>query len=339
MKRWVFWVGIAISVLFLYLALRGLHLPQVWESIRSANLLWLIPAIAVYFIDVFFRACRWQILLRPSRKFNLREVFPMVTIGYFGNNVYPARAGELLRAILLKHRHQIPVSTSLATILIERIFDGVVMLGFIFLNLNEVSGLTSASGFIGSIRSLAFWGALAFIGALVIFFLAAMFPAHVQKLLGRVMNTILPARWRSGALDIIMRFLGGLKTLRTPVELILVFFTSAAVWLLETATYWFVMRAFAFEVSMFALMLMNGILNLSTTLPSAPGYIGTFDAPGIALLAAYGIPSAIAAGYILVLHATLWLPITLVGGFFFARESLDWSRELEGARAERQAPR
>jgi uncharacterized membrane protein YbhN (UPF0104 family) len=102
--------------------------------------------------------------------------------------------------------------------------------------------------------------------------------------------------------------------------------TSVVIWLLETGKYWFVMRAFPFQVSYFALMLMNGIVNLTTTLPSAPGYVGTFDAPGIALLEAYGITPEVAAGYTLVLHAALWLPITLVGAYYFARESLSWTK-------------
>jgi hypothetical protein len=80
---------------------------------------------------------------------------------------------------------------------------------------------------------------------------------------------------------------------------------------------------------------MNGIVNLSTTLPSAPGYIGTFDAPGIALLGAYGVAPSLAAGYTLVLHAALWLPVTLIGGYFFAREGINWSKELESVRTER----
>jgi uncharacterized membrane protein YbhN (UPF0104 family) len=96
------------------------------------------------------------------------------------------------------------------------------------------------------------------------------------------------------------------------------------------------MQAFPFNVNFFGLMLMNGILNLSTTLPSAPGYIGTFDAPGIAMLSAYGVAKTMAAGYTLVLHAALWLPITLLGGFFFAKEGLDWNKELEAARAEKE---
>ncbi len=77
-----------------------------------------------------------------------------------------------------------------------------------------------------------------------------------------------------------------------------------------------------------ALMLMNGIVNLTTTLPSAPGYVGTFDAPGIALLVAYGIPGEIAAGYTLVLHAALWFPITLLGAYYYLRQPLRWGKDL-----------
>jgi len=102
--------------------------------------------------------------------------------------------------------------------------------------------------------------------------------------------------------------------------------TSVVIWLLETGKYWFVMHAFPFEVDFFALMLMNGIVNLATTIPSAPGYIGTFDRPGIAVLEAFAVDKALAAGYTLVLHAALWLPITLLGAFYMARESISWGR-------------
>ncbi len=108
----------------------------------------------------------------------------------------------------------------------------------------------------------------------------------------------------------------------------MVFLTSAVIWLLETAKYWFVMHAFNFEVSFFTLMLMNGIVNLATTLPAAPGYIGTFDAPGIAVLTAYGVNQATATGYTLVLHAALWIPITLLGAYYMAKEGIQWNDSL-----------
>jgi glycosyltransferase 2 family protein len=109
----------------------------------------------------------------------------------------------------------------------------------------------------------------------------------------------------------------------------MVFITSVVIWLFETSKYWFVMHAFPFQVSFFALMLMNGIVNLATTLPSAPGYVGTFDAPGIALLTAYGVSGEIAAGYTLLLHVALWVPITALGVFYFAREGMRWGEKPE----------
>jgi hypothetical protein len=124
------------------------------------------------------------------------------------------------------------------------------------------------------------------------------------------------------------RFLDGLASLRSPANVLMVFLTSALIWLLETGKYWLVMQAFPFRVSFFALMLMNGIVNLATTIPSAPGYIGTFDAPGIAVLRAFGVDRAAAAGYTLVLHVALWLPITLLGAYYLAREGIRWSDQL-----------
>ncbi len=252
-----------------------------------------------------------------------------------GNNIFPARAGELLRSIVLKHRYDISISASLASIIVERIIDGVVMLGFIFFNLTELNKLTDSSGFVGSIRALALWGSVAFIGALLFFLLAAKFP-HKTETFIRWVAKIFPQKWHEKILNIGLRFITGIEALNSWKSLSIVLGTSVVIWLLETSVYWVVMRAFPMQVSFFGLMLMNGILNLSTTLPSAPGYIGTFDAPGIALMSAYGIDKSLAAGYTLVLHAALWLPVTLLGAYFFAREGLNWSKELETARAEKE---
>ncbi len=333
MKKWQFWLGVFISVVFIWLALRGLRLDQFWGAVRSANYWWLLPGIAIYFVAVWARAWRWHYLLRPIKDVPTATVFPITTIGYMGNNIYPARAGEVLRAVILKRREGVSVSASLATIVVERIFDGVVMLGFVFVNLPELAKLTADSGFIGNIQEVAIIGTGVFFGALVIFLLAAMFPAVTARAGGWFINRLLPERLRLKATGLMHRFLDGLAALRSPLNILMVFITSIVLWLLETGKYWFVMHAFNFHVSFFALMLMNGIVNLATTIPSAPGYIGTFDAPGIAVLTAYGVSQATAAGYTLVLHVALWLPITLVGAYFLTREGIHWSDRL---RAETQ---
>src|SRR5512136_486411 len=159
MKRWQFWVGVLISVVLMWWALSKLDLARAWAAVESANYWWLIPGIAIFFVDVWVRAWRWHYLLKPLKSISTRTMFPIVCIGYMGNNIYPARAGELLRAYVLRRREGVPISASLATVLVERVFDGVVMLGFVFLNLGELSGLTASSGFVGSIEQVAIWGA------------------------------------------------------------------------------------------------------------------------------------------------------------------------------------
>jgi glycosyltransferase 2 family protein len=329
MKKWMFWLGIVISAVLVYFAFRQLNPGEAWDVIKTAKYGWLIPGILVYFLAVWVRAWRWHYLLRPLKKISTASMFPIVTIGYMGNNIYPYRAGELLRAAILKRREGVPISASLATIIVERVFDGVVMLAFVFLNLGELSKLTDSSGFIGNIRSLAVYGAVIFIFVLIVFLAAAMLPHQTRKIADWFLEKLVPGKVRPKLAGFTHRFLDGLESLRSPADALMIFVTSVIIWLLETGKYWFVMHAFPFEVSFFALMLMNGIVNLATTIPSAPGYVGTFDAPGIALLTAYAVPQPIAAGYTLVLHVALWLPITILGFYYFSREGLKFGQVPE----------
>jgi uncharacterized protein (TIRG00374 family) len=328
MKKWQFWVGVLISVFFIWFSLRGLRLGEFWNVVKSANYWWILPGIAVYFVGVWVRAWRWHYLLKPIKEIPTQTMFPVTTIGYMGNNIYPARAGEVLRAVILKRREGVPVSASLATIIVERIFDGVVMLAFVFINLPELAKLTGESGFVGNIQQVAIYGTAAFVAALVIFLLAAMFPTFTLKVGDWFIVKLIPERLREKVSGIMHKFLDGLASLRSPLNILMVFVTSVIIWLFETMKYWFVMHTFNFSVSFFALMLMNGIVNLATTIPSAPGYIGTFDAPGIAVLGAYGVDQATAAGYTLTLHAALWIPITLLGAYYLTREGIKWSDSL-----------
>ena len=329
MKNWKFWLGIGISALFLWLALRGLGIKDVGAALSEANLWWLLPGIAVYFVGVWVRAWRWHYLLRPVKSVPTRVMFPIVAIGYMGNNIYPARAGEVLRAVVLRQKENIPVSASLATIIVERIFDGVVMLAFVFLNLPRLADLTADSGFVGNIQQVAVWGTAIFAAALLLFILAAMFPQPASRLGVWLIEHLAPKKFHTQILGIMAKFLDGLASLRSPANALMVFATSVIIWLLETGKYWFVMHAFPFQVDFFTLMLMNGIVNLATTIPSAPGYVGTFDAPGIAVLKAAGVSGPIAAGYTLVLHVALWLPITALGGYYALREGVKWGTNIE----------
>jgi len=318
-KRWQFWLGVAVSAVFLYLALKGLDLGLVWYYIRTGNYWWLIPSVTIYFFGVWARTWRWHYMLRAIKPIPLGRLFPVVCIGYMGNNIYPARIGELLRAYVLKRKEGVAIGASLATILVERIFDGVIMLLFVFVGLPLVPAIP------GDWRRFVIVFSLLFFGALAVFFVLAASPKYARAFYNWIIDHLLPARFREPVRDFADRFMEGLYFLRSGRDVAMIFVTSLVVWLAETGKYWFVMHAFDFEVSFFVLMLMNGVVNLFTTIPSAPGYVGTFDEPGIEILKAFGVNENIAGAYTLVLHAALWLPITLLGAYYMWRESLSWA--------------
>jgi len=334
MKRWQFWVGILISAVFLWWSLHTLKPADLWQAVKSANYWWIFPGIAVYFVAVWVRAWRWHYLLKPIKSIKTRVMFPITCIGYMGNNIYPARAGEVLRAVVLKRKEGVPISASLATIIVERIFDGVVMLAFVFFNLVQLAQMANVVVPVGkwnvTVQDIAVWGSVAFFGALVVFLLAAMFPKVTARFGQWFIDRLLPVRIREKTSGIMHKFLDGLESLRSPANVLMVFVTSVIIWLLETVKYWFVLHAFGLqgEVNFFTLMLMNGVVNLATTIPAAPGYLGTFDAPGIAILVADGIKQGVASGYTFVLHFALWFPITALGAYYMAREGIKWSDSL-----------
>jgi uncharacterized protein (TIRG00374 family) len=304
-------LGILVSVLFVSIALRGLELGVVARYLRTADYRWLVPGVAVYFVALWLRTWRWHYLLRPVKVVPLLRLFPLVCIGYFGNNVYPARIGEVLRAFGLRQTEGISVSTSFATIIIERVFDGLVMLLFVFVALPFVGVEQIPQLF----RRTIIIFSVAFFVTLAIFLWLAIDEARVSALYAFLADRFIPARIRPKLDGFYVRFMAGLAFLRNARDVLMVFVTSVLIWLTETVKYWFVMHAFSFVVSFIGLMLMNGVVNLATTLPSAPGYIGTFEV-GARVLEALGVDYGLAFGYTIVLHAALWFPVTVLGAYF-----------------------
>jgi len=330
-RRWQLWLGLVISAVSLAIALRNLQLPKVWQALQKARYWWIVPGVVVYFFGVWGRTWRWHYLLRPLRRVSLRRLFPVVAIGYMGNNVYPARAGEVIRAYVLKRKERVSISASLATIIVERTFDGLVMLIFVFIGLP----FTPMPGWLQRMVILA---SALFFGALLVFFIFAVRPRWAQVLYEPLADRLLPQRWREPADGSFQRFMKGLSSLRSGRDVLMIFATSVLIWLAETVKYWFVMHAFAepgngFPVPFYVLMLMNGVVNLATTVPSSPGYVGTFDLPGIEILAIFGVLRDVAVVYTLVLHAALWFPITMLGAWYMWREQVSWREFAEAERA------
>ena len=339
MKRWLIWLGLIISAIFLYLAFRQINYADLWVTLRSTRLWWLFPGLAIYFCGMLVRTWRWQYLLNPIKKVTTRTLFPIIFIGYMGNNVFPLRMGEVLRSVVLKRREDVSISASLATIVVERIFDAVIIIGFVLLNLGQLSSLSGDTTF-SRLGGAARWAAVIFGVGLCVFIFIAFYPKPAMKLIHRIINLIVPPQWREGTANIADRFLEGLMSLRSPKDALMVFLTSILIWLFETGLYWSVSLAFGLGLNFGQLLLLNGVVNLVLLIPAAPGGLGTFDAAGRAMLQAYGVGPEPALGYTLILRIALWLPITIIGAIFFVREGLKWTFDIHEmqAQAEIQNP-
>jgi len=328
-KRWQFWVGVLVSAGFSYYALMHLQLEKVLEAMSRFQFVWLLPAVAVYFVAVFLRTYRWHYLLRHMKSVPARRLFPVVTIRYMGNNVYPFRAGEVIRAYVLKRKEDVSGSASLATIVVERIFDGLTMLTFVFAIAPFVPAVRRFSTTL-AVTSVIFFGTLA------LFFIIATSPQRTERVYGWFVNRLVPAPLRDRVRGILDKFLVGLQVLRRGRDLLLIFGISIVLWLVEAGKYWFIMQGFhqagvAINAPFHALVFTTALVNLATSIPLPTiGYVGPFEVVGKESLMFFGVGEEIALGFMLVLHAALWFPITMLGFYYMARESISWA-ELSAA--------
>jgi uncharacterized protein (TIRG00374 family) len=321
------WLGLAVSLVFLALAFRNKDLAEMGRALVAADYRFLIPAVGLYFVGVYFRTLRWRVLLGAVKPLTAGVLFPVVVIGYMANNVLPARIGEFVRAYVLSWRQGVAKSATLATIAIERIFDGLTMVAFILvaallIQLNQ------------QVQTIAAVGMVLFCGLLFGLIALAATP-RLQALLHVVLVRLLPDSLAGRLESVVLGFISGLGALRSRSDLLRVVATSLAAWLCEAGMYLIIAGAFDLGMAWPAALLTTAVANLFTLLPSSPGYVGIFEAGVLAVLVGLlGLPEATALSYAVVLHAALWLPVTLAGFVFWSRESLGW-RDLERIQAER----
>ena len=317
-RRWLFLlIGLVLSLFFLWFAFRDLHLGQVWDAMKTARYIWLIPGVAVYFISVWFRSWRWKFLLRGSKSVPTARLFPVVVIGYMGNDILPFRLGEVLRAYVLWRKEGVHIGTTLTTAILERLFDGLTLVCFVLFGLLFLP----LSAFLGRLIMVA---SGVFFGALVVFLVLAAHPNRLRQMAHWVLDRLVPPRIRPPLLNFLEGVIAGLEGLRSARDVLVLFGITVWVWLLEALKYWLVSFAFDLHLGYVGVMVMGGAVNLLTALPSLPGYIGTFEV-GIKILQGMGAPAAAAGSYILVLHAILLIPVTLLGLVFMAMEGIRWA--------------
>jgi len=325
MRSWRVWLGFGISFVFLYFAVRGQNFERIGQALREASYIWLVPALLAYFLGVVVRSFRWHYLLRSIQDIAPRRIFPVVTIGFMANNVLPFRAGEVVRAYALSARYGVRKSAALATIAVERIFDGMTMLLFMLVASLSIA-LTS------DLRAVAIIATILF-PLLTIMLVLFVFVPSLRELAITLSVRLMPGRVSSRVEQMAQSFFEGLGILKRRQDLISVGLASLLAWLLEATMYLLIAEGFSLHVSPLAILMVTAVANLATLIPSSPGYVGPFETGVLLVLnGALGIERELALSYAIVVHAALYFPITLLGLVYWWRESLSWRevRRSEG---------
>jgi uncharacterized protein (TIRG00374 family) len=314
-------VGIVISLVFLYLALRNVSYGNLVISLQKADYLYLIPAILLVLLTMWLRAIRWRYLLEPIKRVKNHSLFSAVMIGFMANNVLPARIGEFVRAYAVGRKENLSKSLSLATILVERIFDGFTLLAFLLgiLIFFPVPDWLKKAG----ISAFVFY-------ALIIVFLVLLkrYKENMLKFLNYILSPI-SKRLSHKTDEILMSFIAGFDILKGKKQIALILFYSFSIWTIYAVLTLLVFISFNFNLPVYAPFLLTVILTFGVMIPSSPGYVGTYQYFCIMGLALWGIKESDALGFSLVYHASQYIPVTSLGLFYLWKENISL-KEIRG---------
>ncbi len=308
-------------------------------QIRNADPLLFLASVIIVTLTFPARAVRWRILLEAGTgtKMRFRPVWLATAIGFMANNVLPARAGEVARAYAASTLVGLPVSTSLSTIAVERIFDGITVVLLLVLGLASPefpAGVTLAGQRLTSVAAVTGGVFLALLVALAII---AHYPLRATALVDRVTHAVLPARIADWSAKVARNLFNGLSVLRSPHEFARVLTWSFVVWGLNAISYGLAFHAFHLgDLPVTSTLVLQGIVVLGVAIPSSPGYAGIFEAACIAALGIYNVPKDLALGFALSLHMAWFIPITVLGVWALVRAGLSMG-DLRAAPAAPQA--
>ena len=330
MSRRQLWIGIAISLGFLGLFFYNTKFSENMNELRLANVPIMALAKVVNFGGVWYRALRWQYLLKPLTNTSTKSLFPLVTIGLMINDIMPGRLGIIARAYIIGKKKNISKMASGATIIVENIFDGLALLLLLLIALLLIPTPEV-------VKTIAWIAAIIFGGAFVVIIAIASSEKQAERAT-RWLTRLAPLKWKPRVTKWINLFISGLGVLRTPSKLILMFLISLMVWLCESSVFYLISVALNLDLPFHAIVLVTTVASLSWPLVLiAPGGIGTFDtACKFTLTEALKSSSSIATAYTLVIHAILFLPVIIFGFIFLRRENVSLSEITKETRSLRK---
>jgi uncharacterized protein (TIRG00374 family) len=299
--------GLLISLLLLILLFYQVDLLRFASVFMKIDVVFAAVVLGLVFFGCYLRAVRWHYLLAPVKSIKAGDLFPAVIVGYMGNNLFPLRAGEFIRAHFIGRQQNISRAAAFSTIIMERLADGLsvllVLMPILFLLKVKMQQALIAA----SLSALSLY--LAVIAAVMLF--------HWRKQeCSRLISWLVPKHFQHKVVSIIASLAEGFVSIKQAKQLALVGLYSLFIWFAAALSIQLMAMAFNFSISFSASLLILIILTFAVMLPSAPGFVGTFDAAMVYGLILFGVPKEASLGIAFFYHAINFIPIVLLGLYY-----------------------
>ncbi len=318
MKRFV--VSLFVSGILFYFAFRGVDWSTFKEDFARIDYLYLLLVIPLLLLVQWMRSYRWGLILRPLKKIDQRTLFPITSVGFMGILLLPVRTGELLRPYLIARQKGLDLRSALATVVVERVLDGLTIMGFLVLVI--------------LIIPLPLWvhrtGYLSFAVFLLLLLLLFLLATRKEKTLRlvRILTQWFPKRVQNAVQTFISSFTEGLQILPDLRSLGLGFGLSFIIWTLMGLVFYILLQCFHIKLPLIAGYAVLVIVVIGVMIPGAPGFIGNFHLACVLGLSLFGIPRSEAFSYAVVNHLIMVLFTVALGVLFLPSVKISWPELL-----------
>ena len=299
----------------------------VWAETRRARGDLLILAVIVTALTYVLRALRWQYLLAPIGTVHFGVAFRTTVIGFAASFLLPARAGEVIRPYLLARQERLSATAAFATVILERLLDliTVLLLFGVFVATLDRQTVAADAAALAQVKVGGQLVALAAVAGLALFFTLARHPERIGRWALQI-ERVLPAPLARAVARFVESFAHGLAVMRQPGRLLVALAWSFPIWISISAGIWLTSLAFHITFPFAGSFLVTTLLVVGVAVPTPGAICGFHAAYQIAVQTFFGAADDRAVGAAIVLHAVSFVPVTVLGIVFMAREGLTLGR-------------
>ncbi len=305
-------LGISISIVLVYFSFRNINIGRSINILISGNWIYIIPAIIFFYVSVYFRSYKWKEINRLVTNTDFRDYFNIYSSGLAINNVTALRIGDIVKSIIVANKYKAKKVNTLLCSFIDKLFDLLSLSIILIFILVFFTSLNTNPELRNKLYILSF-------SVVALFILLCVFIINIKRIFNIVKN-FTNINFIHHAIKKIQNTADDILLIsHSPKTLSVILLMSIIAWILEGTSYYFLFKILNINISYAYVIVVASILSMSTAIPSAGGYIGTYDYIMIMLLKLSSITTSLnlILTVVLITHFIVIVPITISGGIFF----------------------